>query len=149
MDRLMRFAVLLGALLAGGGVFYHYVFFLPGVERVKQEQVAQNKRDAEAKERQRQLTYVSCKVSAQKAYDLDWANACFTVFKEQKVSLEACLKDKLIMGNEFLGRSHCESTYSGASPSLSCSLPLARADSLNHDLKEAQDKCLSEAKTGL
>ena len=82
MDKLVKLALVLGALLAGVGVFHHYVIFLPGIERAKQEQaaakesakqeqVAAEKREAAAKESARQAAYWACKVNARTNYDAD------------------------------------------------------------------------------
>jgi hypothetical protein len=47
MDKLLKGSLAIGALLAGFGVFYHYVFFIPTVEREKQERVQAQQRERE------------------------------------------------------------------------------------------------------
>ncbi len=43
MDKMLKLALAIAMLLAGGGVFYHYVIFLPAVERQAAAQAEQEK----------------------------------------------------------------------------------------------------------
>ena len=149
MDKLMRLAVMFGALLAGGGAFYHYVVFLPGIERAKQDQVATEKREAAEQANAKQVAYEACKQLARATYESNWATACESVAKERTAAMRNCLVDPSIMKNEFLGKQFCNRTYGEVDPSASCTLPGVRANSINGYLKTAEDKCLAEAKTGL
>ena len=149
MDKLMRIAVMFGALLAGSGVFYHYVVFLPGLERTKQEQAATEKREAAEQANAKQVVYESCKQLARATYESNWATACESVANERTASMRNCLVDPAIMKNEFLGKEYCKRTYGDVDPSPSCTLPGVRATAINGYRRTAEDKCLAEAKTGL
>lgn len=149
LDKLVKLAIVIGVLLAGGGVFYHYVVFLPGIERQKQEQIEAEKRDAAAKQATRQFAYDACIVSARRDYDANWANACASVARDKQISLRNCLADRAIMTNRFMGEQYCKSTYGVIDTSPECTLPKGRADSINNFHKQAQERCLNEAKTGL
>jgi hypothetical protein len=65
MNRFLQLAVALGVLLAGGGVFYHYIVFQPEV-RAK---------------------YEECLRSARLNYERDWAELCKSLKKEKDCSL--------------------------------------------------------------
>lgn len=57
MDTFIKLAVLIGALLGGGALFYHYVIYLPDADRQKAAQAAEEQRQKDiraAEERQRQ-----------------------------------------------------------------------------------------------
>ena len=62
MNKFLQFAIALCVLLAGGGVFYHYIVFLP---------------EARAK-------YEECLRSARLNYERDWAGACEALKNEEK-----------------------------------------------------------------
>ena len=56
MDKAVKFAIIVGILLAGFGVFYHYVIYLPDVEqrrveRERDEKEASNRAEVEAAKR--------------------------------------------------------------------------------------------------
>lgn len=142
MDKFVRLAVVLGALMAGGGIFYHYVIFLPGVEERKMEQ---QKEEATARQQQ----YEECVSSARANYDANWAAACKSHAQAESASLRNCLSDKMIMSNPYMGPDYCKSTYGKSDSSSDCTLPRGRSDSINKTYHEEQQKCLAEAKLGL
>jgi len=94
MDKLLKFAIVVAVLLAGGGVFYHYVIFLPKVERTKQEQITEENRikqvqideakraaeserqEAARKDLAKQVGYEQCLQTARVNYAANWATAC-------------------------------------------------------------------------
>ena len=142
MDRAVKLAIILGALLAGFGVFYHYVVFLPGAqrerataaERERQEKATAAEGERQVTERrdlQRRIAYESCLVAARRNYDADWATACESVAATREEQLKNCLSDKSIISNRYLGPEHCHSTYGGADPSPECTLPKTRAESID------------------
>ena len=47
LDTFTRRAIAIGALMAGAAIFYHYVIFIPSVERTKQAQLESDKKEAE------------------------------------------------------------------------------------------------------
>ncbi|OUL71612.1 hypothetical protein [Paraburkholderia hospita] len=160
MDRFIKVAVAVAALLAGGGVFYYYVIFLPGIERQKLEMAEQEKKDAATKaqqekqeaaqkEVQKKQLYEACKLDAATNYQADWAAACKDVAAIQAQLLQNCLSDKLTAGNPYLGESYCKRTFSGADPTPNCSLPAKRAEAINKTFHDAQEKCLNEAQLGM
>lgn len=142
MDKFVRLAVVVGALMAGGGIFYHYVIFLPGIEERK---VAQQSNDATL----RQLQYEDCISSARANYDANWASACKSYAQAESVNLRNCLSDKMVMSNPYMGSAYCKSTYGHSDSSPDCTLPRGRSDSIDKTHREEQQKCLAEAKLGL
>ena len=66
MHKSTQLAIVIGVLLAGFGVFYHYVIYLPAID------------DA------RQRTYERCKAFARQQYEADWANMCNSIDKSKK-----------------------------------------------------------------
>lgn len=160
MDNLLRNALVASALMAGGGVFYHFVVYLPEVERVKAEsaaeerrakqeevtakraQLEQDKRDAELRESARQATYAACNQEASQNYAANWASACKTALNNRQASYDRCM-------GSTLGEAFCKSNYPVAAYSENCALPNSQAETVNRYNREAQEKCLSEAKTGL
>ena len=147
IDKFTRRVIAIGALMAGVGVFYHYVIFIPGVERAKQEQLGNEKKEAELKNAEKARQYKFCKDSSLKVYDLNWAGACKAVAEDRKLQYENCLNDPLVMSNQFMGKQHCRKTYEKTDPSPECTLPSGRANRIKNDLKEAQEKCLEESKS--
>ncbi|TAL53804.1 hypothetical protein [Pandoraea sp.] len=149
MDKMLKLALAIALLLAGGGVFYHYVIFLPAVERQAAAQAEQEKAKVAQEEAARNLQYQTCKTLADQSYLEEWAAACKDVAHQQLVQLRNCLSNKLIMSNSFMGATYCKNTFGASDPSPNCSLPTPRADSINQDYGNAQQKCLEEAKLGL
>ena len=171
MDKLVKFAVILGALLAGGGVFYHYVIYLPAIQQqeaqreaqrageqkqetaaqeiLRQNQMAeraeQNKREAAL----RQVQYEICKANALKNYDANWAAACVSFARSQEMSLRNCLSDRTIISNPYMGENYCRGTFRNTDSSPTCTLPKVQADSINQAFDGEQQRCLQEARLGL
>lgn len=149
MDKLLKLSVIAAALMAGGGVFYHYVVFLPGIEQAKREKEEAQQAASTQKAAARQVAYERCKVAARINYDSNWASACTAVAAQAQTDYNHCLRDPAVMSNQFLGKAHCEKAYGQRDASPECSLPGRRSDSINAGYKDAQDKCLAEAKSGL
>lgn len=149
MDKFIKFAIVIGALLAGGGVFYHYVIFIPGLERTKNEQIVAEKQAAAVAAKERQLLYEQCTASASTNYSANWASACVVIANQTAVKLKNCLADPAILQNQFLGESYCKSTFAATEPSENCTLPSVRAEVVNGYYTSAKEKCLNEAKAGL
>ena len=167
MDKFIKFMIAIAVLLAGGGVFYHYVVFLPHVERAKQEQLADENRVkqeqlAEAKkgvesekqasalrELSKQIVYEQCLTSARVNYEANWAAACVTAATESERKQRNCLADSAVIANQYMGPSWCRSTYPYLERSPSCTLPGGVADNVNSYFTSAKQKCMEEAKAGL
>lgn len=141
LDKYLKAALVLGVLLAGAGVFYYFVLFLPSVERDKQALAASEKL-------QRTQAYERCKAVADTVYDFDWANACKTTAQNSARLLAQCLEDPTITGNPYMGKRYCANTYGNADAKPECTLPNSVAENLNRRVKEAREKCLNEAKIG-
>jgi hypothetical protein len=140
---------MLVALMVGFSVFYYFVIYLPGLEKQKAEQAERAKIDAEVREAQVRLKYETCLVGAHKNYEANWAAACEGVARTIEENLRACLSDKQIMNNPYMGENYCRRIYKTIVSSPDCALPKSRADSINQKYKQEQDKCLTEAKSGL
>jgi hypothetical protein len=149
MEKLLKVAVILGALLAGVGVFYHYVIFLPSVERQKIERAETEKREAANQEASRQRFYEACKKDARSNYSANWAAACEDHAHTQTNRLRGCLSDQTIITNPYMGENYCKTTFGDIDPSPDCSLPKSRSESINQANKDAQQQCLAEARGGL
>jgi hypothetical protein len=142
MDKLLKGSLAIGALLAGFGVFYHYVFFIPTVEREKQERVQAQQRETEeaklteqrekeearrAAEASRRAAYDACLGAAREKYLTSWASACRAVAKDKNTRLKNCLNDKAVVENRYMGANWCHANHGNADASPNCSLPSSRA----------------------
>jgi hypothetical protein len=148
-DKFTKRAIAIGALMAGVGVFYHYVIFIPGLEKSKQERIDKEKSEADMRTAEKSRQYEFCKTTARQVYEEDWANACQSVAEDRKLQYDNCLKDRMVMTNQFMGKQYCVSTYGKIDASSGCTLPGGRADTINESFKDAKDKCLVEFKNGL
>jgi hypothetical protein len=138
MEKIVRYSIVAAMLMAGAGIFYRYVIFLPEVERQKAEIAAQKKQN-----------YDACNIGARNNYDTNWAAACKSNAQFQSTQLKNCLTDPAVITNQFLGASYCHRTFGGRDSSPKCALPKVLADSINLNYKENQEKCVTEAKLGL
>jgi len=140
MDKWLKVSVAAGTLLAGTGVFYHYVVFLPGVERAREEA-----RQAAAVPARSGLD--QCRQAAQLLYDVTWASACMTVAIQQQERHTECLKEEaIVLDPSRRGRAHCDQQFGNADGSSECSLPNARAALVNAAFKDAEERCQAEAR---
>lgn len=132
MDKLTRFALIISAALAGVGVFYHYVIFLPNVEQQRATEAArrdasarsaeeQKQRDAAVRESAKRLEYTKCLIEARTTYEKDWGNACELIAK--------------LRNEPFNDRS--------------CALPTRQAEAVETAYKQARDACIEEARLGI
>jgi hypothetical protein len=87
-----------------------------------------------------------CGEAAVLLHDVSWASACMLVAQEADARHADCLRDPLIMNNPQLGKAHCDQHRGAEDDSPECTLPLARAATLNASLKAAEDQCLAQAK---
>lgn len=135
--------------MTGAGVFYHYVIFIPSVENAKQAQLEIDKKDAERRAVEKSKQYEFCKTTARLTYEADWGAACKAVAETRKQQYENCLKNQMVLSNQFLGKQYCVSNYGTSDSSANCSLPNSYAKTINDSLKDAETKCLLESKNGL
>lgn len=141
-NRLLRLALAVGVLLAGAGVFYHYVVYLPHVDE-------QKRADARARDEARTEGYSRCMQAAREQYDSDWADTCKSVAQSNAIELKNCLRDRLVMSNQFMGAEYCKRKYGEADASPNCTLPGKRADAVNDYYKAAKATCAAEARLGV
>ena len=168
MDKLVKISIIVACLLAGFGIFFHYVIYLPRLEQERadrerfekaeaarldiierQEALAraeEDKREAKHRDLQRQIKYYDCLERAAKSYDSNWTNECKAQAKARAISLKNCLADPNRGGNQYLGARYCHSTYGGADPGPTCSLPSSIATNINKNHDKAKQQCLAEAK---
>ncbi|MBT9155023.1 MAG: hypothetical protein DDT39_01713 [Firmicutes bacterium] len=149
MDKFLGRTLGVAALLAGAGVFYHYVIHLPGLEREKKAEKAAAAESLAEQQQQRASQYQLCIYTAQQNYDYNWAEACTSVAAENTRDLKNCLATPSIVQNEFMGRQWCEKQYGDIDPSPNCSLPGKRADGVNEYHAEALKQCELAAKLGV
>lgn len=149
MDKFLRNALITMCLLIGIGIFYHYVVYLPGVEKRKFEVESEKNRIAEERDKQTKLKYEICMSQSRRNYLANWAIACQMTAKMQKESLVMCLNDRAIINNQFMGENYCKKEYIFLDSSPDCALPGSRADSIEEIQKKEQDTCLTEARAGL
>ena len=160
MDKLVKGVIVLAALLAGIGVFYYFVVFLPNIENQKLELERQKTERAETEKRAaatqaasqemiRQKMYDECKRGARTNYEVNWATACKTNARLRTSELQNCLTDRAIMANQYMGESYCRKTFSAEDASPDCALPISVSSPINQTLKDEDQRCLAEAKSGL
>jgi len=125
LDKTLRLALIAGALMAGFGVFYHFVIFLPG------------------KDRERQQSYAKCADHVREQYDKDWAAGCKALEESRAEQLKLCRK----IGSPSGGR--CESFVGEVDQSPECRLPQAIADPIERRQKQSLDQCAAAANLGI
>lgn len=76
MDKLVKISIIVASLLAGFGVFYHYVIYLPDVN-------AQHK-----------AYYAKCRTAANEHYNSNWAAECKALAKGPNCSLPLDLAER-------------------------------------------------------
>ncbi len=154
MDKYLKIAIILSSLLAGVGIFYHYVIYLPGIERQKIEKSEREQKEAAEKAKQKQeedvareyevkVRYEQCIADARRNYEANWTTACKSVAKSQSEAFLNCLN------TPYMGKDFCKQTFPKRDSSPDCALPKEQAESINQTHKHAQEKCLAEARIGL
>jgi hypothetical protein len=148
----LRLAIAAAVLLIGLSVAYHYVIYIPKRDHEK-ELDAQAKADADAKLLQakddaykklaqdRQTSYKICLSNAQANYDQRWNGSCKTLSDEADKNRTQCVKS----GGTEEG---CENSFPFR-PANGCELPSAMSSTYDAGLKDSQDRCLDEAKSGV
>lgn len=144
---ILKLAVALAVLMAGGGVGYYYGIFLPNHARV-QEQGSQASAEeerrsayasaaAEQARRQQaaQVEYEDCLNFAELDYKNRWATSCRTMNRSDVAEFEDCLDD-LFSTEESCRRRH------PIRPERGCALPSTIASGLSEDRHRAREQCL-------
>jgi hypothetical protein len=74
LDKLLKLSIMVAVLLAGTGIFYHLVIYLPEVDRARRADAKQEAQAAAAR-----TSVEQCLQAAQLLYDITWASACMAV----------------------------------------------------------------------
>jgi hypothetical protein len=148
MDKFLGRTLGVAALLAGAGVFYHYVIYLPGKDREQKAEKAAAAASIQEEAQNRANIYRECLNSARLSYDLNWANACKETASTKARELKNCLADRSITGNQFLGSRWCHANYGDGDASSDCSLPSNQADGVNKYYADAKKQCEIDSKVG-
>jgi hypothetical protein len=143
MDKWVRLSIIAGVLMAGFGVFYHFVVFLPALEREKLEAsriLAEQNRERESS---RTAAYNECMYTAKKNQLDYWSKQCAELAKDTTQKLKSCRK--MYNGDS----NYCDQLHGKPDASPSCGLPKSYADFATAYLREEEEKCLEVAKLGL
>jgi hypothetical protein len=124
LDKTLRLALIAGALLAGFGVFYHFVIYLPG------------------KDRDRQQAYAKCADNVHKQYAEDWAAGCKALAETRAEQVKLCKK----IGPPFGGS--CENFVGEVDQSPECRLPNEFAEPIEQRQKQSLEQCATVANLG-
>jgi len=147
MDKWLKASIMVAVLLAGAGVFYHFVFFLPEVMQANRDKDEADKSEGSPASARR-AAYEECRQGAHLAYDVHWASACMFDASEAEAKHAACLRDPARASQPDQGKAHCDRVFERHDGAADCTLPAARAAAINAFLKEAEDKCRMEARAG-
>jgi hypothetical protein len=79
LDKLLKLSIMVAVLLAGAGIFYHLVIYLPEVERSRRADAKQEAQAIAAR-----TSVEQCLQAAQLLYDITWASACMAVAIQDK-----------------------------------------------------------------
>ena len=135
-DKFLKIAVGLGVLAAGGGIGYHYGFYLPELERQKIERAEQ----AKNAESERLAKMVERAAQAKRA---EQAKLLAQV-AEKKADYRSCRLDEMTFYTERWNR-ECKAVGRGKD----CLLPSTTADRLTATYDAGQKRCLDESKLGI
>jgi hypothetical protein len=123
MDKWLKVSIVAAVLLAGAGVFYGFVFLLPGIERTDQDGGNAGRLADEFQLAQRRDALEHCRQAARMIYDVHWAVACMS---------------EVGHASSGLADGHAE-----------CDLPEAKAAVVNAWLDKAEERCVAEVRAGL
>ena len=76
LDNLLKISIALAVLLAGGGVFYHYVIYLPKLDTAIQQKADDEKKSQQLALENAKAKYDSCLNSAEYNYLASWRANC-------------------------------------------------------------------------
>lgn len=135
-DKFLKIAVGLGVLAAGGGIGYHYGFYLPELERQKIERAEQAK-NAES-ERLAKMVERAAQIKRVEQAQLSVEAA------ERRSRYRSCRLDEAVSYSKEWNLS-CTSAGEGKE----CSLPLTIANRITAKYEAGQRRCLDESKLGI
>jgi len=148
VDNLLKLSIAIAVLCAGASVGYYFAIYLPAKDaRARSDAAAAASAQAAdaaitaAAQDKRRADYQTCLQAAQDDYSAHWDSDCATHSAINARGYTACLSNGM-------NHDECASLWPTL-PTTDCSLPLNLANSLNAGLKDAQARCLDEAKAGL
>jgi hypothetical protein len=139
VDKFLRFALGVAALLGGVGIFYHYVVYAPSIEREKNERL-------KLQQQQRSEDYRACMATTREKYKLSWSDACKSIAAQNTRKLKNCLETPSIVGNPFMGSQWCNEQYGDIDSSEECLLPSRTVDRLAKYYSDAKKQCETDVK---
>lgn len=186
MDKLLKVTFVVGVLLAGAGIFYHYVFYVPEIDRKNAERAELEKReaarrldeqklaaaklaeqqrlekaettrreelskfqekvDAAIQQSMRTEAYNACTKNIRAAYEANWQAACNDVaYTQTTIFLRNCLSRSRNQDDYSI----CYANYGRYHSIPNCSLPSQRAEPIERSYRDAQQRCIAEARLGL
>ena len=149
MDKFVARGLTGAALLAGLGIFYHYVIYEPALQRDRETKEAAAVERAEALQKEKANKYAVCVDVARVNYDSNWAEACKNVAAENTRDFKNCLATPSIMSNPYMGAQWCQQQYGAIDPQPNCTLPGKRAEQINQYFADSKAQCEREAKLGM
>jgi hypothetical protein len=168
MDKIIKVAFALAALVVAGSIYFYYVIFLPKIENEKQtkleaEQLAESRRiagekilaeeKAAAKELMRKSAYESCLLLAEKSYDVTWKNECKAGFVARcsttVKSMEKDLKLYARLTNQPYNNDAMKMCETENINWSNCKLSTERADIVNEQYRHDKEMCLGQARADL
>jgi hypothetical protein len=138
MEKLMRIAIILSAIIAGASVFYFFIIYLPKIEQQKIDKAEQERAAFIREERYRKERYRSCTMTAATTYNSSWEDACLKMVEFKLSKLNDCLS---ATPNSL----YCKEKYKDIEYSSSCLLSKNKAESIDDNYKETMQRCLDEA----
>ena len=161
MDKFFRIAIITGVLLAGIGLFYHYLIYLPEIERERYTALEKKKAESRQEEESRRPSYIACLGKVRESYEGSWAQSCQNELKkclDRGVKGEAGIAvcRNLWGSSECQGDRHswttddwnrCGSKKLDASPR--CLLLTEDSDPINAAYEQNKKRCATEAQPRL
>lgn len=142
MDNWLKASTGTAIVLAGAGVFYHLVVHLPAVEQARREEAERSQANA-PNVATRRMVMEQCQQAARLLYDIHWASACMVSANHADAQHAMCLRDPAVKD-----KAHCDQ-FDRTDSAPDCTLPGARAAPINAMLRDAEARCLVEAKNAL
>jgi hypothetical protein len=133
IDYWLKASTIAAVLVAGAGVFYHHVVYLPAEAR-----------RTETRPTAAQSGLDQCRHSARLHYDITWASVCMAIASQEEQRHAQCLRES--QGEPAQVRDRCDKLHGERDGSSECTLPDARAAVVNAAFKDADDRCVAEAK---
>ena len=170
IDNVLKASLIVAIALAATAVTYHYVIYIPHrdamldaerraeVERVnnveaerqirairqQQEQIYKSeleKIEADKAKHEAAMRYERCKSGAEIIYSDAWSTSCTRISQAEIASYNDCI-------SKNTSAPVCDMLQKRTTKPVNCSLPRQLAESYQHDLVVAQDRCLKEFQLG-